>query len=128
MPTVACLLAFACLATFATGVAAPYRVDQLCTFPVISVAGSSHDVGFAVGQAFASRLSGYLQAEPLFNQVILPYYQTPIGKSVVSSWIANVERLLPRLDLEIRGLAEGLQMPLDLTYLLNMQDEVYQVQ
>jgi hypothetical protein len=57
----------------------PYRVDPLCTFPVVSVTGTAGEVGRAVGEASAARLQGYLQSEPLFNTVVLPYYQTPAG-------------------------------------------------
>jgi hypothetical protein len=42
--------ALCCLLMAATALAiVPYRIDDMCTFPVISVTGTSYEIGQAVG-------------------------------------------------------------------------------
>jgi hypothetical protein len=53
------------------------QVTETCTFPVITVTGTSREIGVAVGSAMADRVAGYLVSEP--------YVASDLWLSVVGS-------------------------------------------
>jgi len=97
-----------------------------CDFsiPVWSVKGTHYEVGQKVGAHFSQRINQYVQNSDELNKLLLPFYGTGLGKSVLEQFLLINERHYPKYFEEVQGLAAGSGVPLPTLLLLQFADEL----
>ncbi|MBX9462754.1 MAG: C45 family peptidase [Aquamicrobium sp.] len=78
-----------------------------CGLAAIKIAGTPYETGFALGQFGASAVHDRLVPSPHWREIVVPARDDPR----VPAMVALTERHYPAVLEELRGLADGLDMP-----------------
>ncbi|XP_071093248.1 beta-alanyl-dopamine/carcinine hydrolase-like [Haliotis cracherodii] len=95
------------------------------SFPVLHTRGSYYDVGYSVGSTFKSRIQTYIESSALFNDTLLPFYDTREGRDLVETIMTLTEKNFPKYVDEVRGTAEGAGLSFETLFVNNMLMEIY---
>ncbi|XP_028033174.1 uncharacterized protein LOC114245264 isoform X1 [Bombyx mandarina] len=89
--------------------------------PVIYVRGSHYEVGFDVGRTFSSVIKSFISNYANLRDFEREY-KTDTGRDAYDKTLANMEKRFPYYVKEIRGVADGANVPFYQLFLLQMDD------
>ncbi|KOC61454.1 Acyl-coenzyme A:6-aminopenicillanic-acid-acyltransferase 40 kDa form [Habropoda laboriosa] len=92
--------------------------------PVIHTRGTHYDVGFDIGRTFSGLIQDFLDTYKPLNETYLPLYKTEAGNKVYQETLACVEEQFPGYLKEIRGTADGANVPFHKLFLMHLDDIV----
>ncbi|CAB0004012.1 unnamed protein product [Nesidiocoris tenuis] len=90
--------------------------------PIVYVRGTHYDVGYDIGRTFASLIQDYLKNYKVLNETYVPQYLTEKGRAVYESALATCERVYPQYVQELRGTADGADVPFYKLFLMHLDD------
>ncbi|OXA46807.1 uncharacterized protein LOC110855867 [Folsomia candida] len=94
------------------------RLNQI---PVLYVRGDNFTVGYTIGRQFRSLIEDNLSKSDYFLQSLLPEYETVTGKELYQRNLDLCENKFPEYVKEIKGMAEGANIPFYKLFLLNLE-------
>ncbi|XP_017884388.1 uncharacterized protein LOC108627587 [Ceratina calcarata] len=92
--------------------------------PIIHVRGTHYDIGFDIGRTFSGLIRSFLDVYRPLNETYLPLYETQTGKKIYEETLACVETQFPGYLKEIRGTADGANVPFYKLFLIHLDDIV----
>jgi len=92
--------------------------------PVFNVSGTHAEVGFAIGQQFASNIKDFVDNYAYLQESLIPFYQTASGKQVVDAFTEVNAKYYPGYFEELRGIATGSSIPFIDLLLLTFRAEL----
>ncbi|KAL6071230.1 hypothetical protein QOT17_006250 [Balamuthia mandrillaris] len=102
-----------------------HLLNQDSPLPMLSLVTDSHySFGFQLGRTFQSRIKQFLADYPTLQKTLVPFVQTPQGRSAFDQFVSTAAAAYPDYLEELRGLSEGAQVPLSLVLLLNLRPEL----
>ncbi|XP_041347090.1 uncharacterized protein LOC121366908 [Gigantopelta aegis] len=94
------------------------------SFPMLYVRGSNYDVGFSIGGTFSNRIKMYINESKGMNETMIPFYNSPTGRAVFDLTLRKTEDNFPQYVDEIKGTAQGVGLPFERLFLLNMERDI----
>ena len=85
--------------------------------------GSHHEVGFAIGQRFATQIHRSLHAYRFLQEQVLPYHRTPEGQARYRRLLELHQSCYPDYLAELEGIAQGSGRPFEDLFLVNLRGE-----
>ncbi|KAK6627656.1 hypothetical protein RUM44_010135 [Polyplax serrata] len=98
------------------------KIQRRNNVPFIYARGTHYDVGFDIGTTFRHMIQSYLEAHGPLNKIYLPLWETAEGKKAYESTLEVVKKNFPQYLEEIRGTAEGADVPFHKLFLLHMDE------
>lgn len=93
------------------------------SIPVLYIkAESNFDVGFQIGKTFKHYISEHCSSGTANN--LNSFYETDEGRYLYNSSLAATEKCYPHIVEEIRGMAEGSDVPFEKLFLQDMASEI----
>lgn len=92
--------------------------------PIIHTRGTHYDVGFDIGRTFSGLIRSYVDRYRPLNESYLPLYETEAGRKIYEETLACVEEQFPGYLREIRGTADGADVPFHKLFLMHLDDIV----
>jgi hypothetical protein len=93
---------------------------RMSPLPFLDVAGGPYALGYALGRFGEAAVHNYLQHTPAWSTVM--GYR---GSPVVAAMAQQLELRFPRYWEELRGLADGLSLPLEDVFLWNCRGDLW---
>jgi len=91
---------------------------------VLKVKGTHYEVGYAIGQRFASNIKQFVESYPYLRDRLITFYQTTDGKRIVDAFSEINEEYYPGYFEELKGMSNGSEIPLSVLLLLNFRAEL----
>ncbi|ETW08522.1 hypothetical protein H310_01085 [Aphanomyces invadans] len=106
--------------------AAPARVsvDTSLELPWFKYEGDSHfEFGELLGKQFRDAISTRLRLSSQLHTVLLPFYNTPLGKTTYDKYLATHNKTFPSYVEELEGISAGSGEPFSTLFLINLIEE-----
>ncbi|XP_033748001.1 LOW QUALITY PROTEIN: uncharacterized protein LOC117333003 [Pecten maximus] len=95
------------------------------SIPILHVRGNHYDVGYHTGATFQHRIKSFYQRSLLIQDKLLPFYSQRRGREIADVYLRGVRDNFPNLIREIQGMADGVGMPFEDIFILNIAKEIY---
>lgn len=99
-------------------------IGRRTAVPIIYTRGTHYDIGFDIGRTFGKLINDYMNTYVPLLESYLPVYETEAGKKVYEETLACVEEQYPGYVREIRGTADGAQVPFHKLFLMHLDEIV----
>lgn len=99
-------------------------MDALNSIPVLFVRGSHYNIGFQTGKNFRSRITDFYCAVGELEDQWVPFYNTPKGRELYDGYLQVVQEDYPQYLEEVRGIADGAQIPFFKVFLMHIRKEL----
>lgn len=90
--------------------------------PIIHTRGSHYDIGFDIGRTFSGLIQRFVDIYQPLNETYLPLYETEAGRKIYEETLVCVEKQFPGYLKEIRGTADGANVPFYKLFLMHLDD------
>ncbi|KAF5278311.1 hypothetical protein FQR65_LT03580 [Abscondita terminalis] len=90
------------------------------SIPIIYTRGTHYEVGFDVGRTFASLIKNFIDNCSMFNDELLPAYNTPKGRLAYEETLSSLKTNFPQYVQELEGTADGAEIPFYKLFLLHL--------
>ncbi|XP_021958815.1 uncharacterized protein LOC110854655 [Folsomia candida] len=97
---------------------------RLECIPILHVRGTHYNIGRAIGQTFKSMIQEMLDSWPYFNDHIMKCFLQEDGKRIYENSLKLCKAKFPDLVDEIRGMADGCNLPFEKLFLLNIDSMI----
>ncbi|KAK2726392.1 beta-alanyl-dopamine/carcinine hydrolase-like isoform X1 [Artemia franciscana] len=88
--------------------------------PVIHTSGTYYEVGFDIGKTFRHIIQDFLTISDALNNELIPAFEAPEGKQIYNESLLQLEENFPQYVNEIRGTADGADVPFHKLLLLHL--------
>ncbi|KAK2726391.1 beta-alanyl-dopamine/carcinine hydrolase-like isoform X2 [Artemia franciscana] len=90
--------------------------------PVIHTSGTYYEVGFDIGKTFRHIIQDFLTISDALNNELIPAFEAPEGKQIYNESLLQLEENFPQYVNEIRGTADGADVPFHKAFLGHTED------
>ncbi|XP_059151917.1 beta-alanyl-dopamine/carcinine hydrolase-like isoform X2 [Physella acuta] len=97
------------------------------SLPVLYASGTHYQVGFTVGQTFASNIKRFLAESTGVQEIDIPFYNSDQGKNHFNSMLEICKTNFPQYVQEIQGMADGAGINFDDLFKLSLSKEVHNI-
>ncbi|XP_029055558.1 acyl-coenzyme A:6-aminopenicillanic-acid-acyltransferase 40 kDa form isoform X2 [Osmia bicornis bicornis] len=99
-------------------------IGRRLAVPIIHTRGTHYDIGFDIGRTFSGLIQEYVDTYRPLNETYLPLYETETGRKIYEETLGCVEEQFPGYLREIRGTADGANVPFHKLFLMHLDDIV----
>ncbi|XP_012233522.1 beta-alanyl-dopamine/carcinine hydrolase [Linepithema humile] len=92
--------------------------------PIIHVRGTHYEIGFDIGRTFAKMIQDFVNIYSPLNEIYLPLFTTEEGRKVYEETLDTVKKHFPQYVREIKGTADGANVPFYKLFLMHLDDIV----
>ncbi|KAL3855359.1 hypothetical protein ACJMK2_014574 [Sinanodonta woodiana] len=101
------------------------QIDHTSTLPLLYARGTHYEVGYQIGSTFQKWIKRYFNHTPLMQRRMLPFYYSQKGRQIYNEYLTAAEATFPQYITEIRGMADGSEIPFEHLFLMNVTPEEY---